>query len=193
MKFINNRTTQISVWIMSYEDATDTTGTQITYSSIQSGETLEVHSDEKYVVFRAYKDGSNALDTLTPFINGVYTEGMADHTIAKNNPTIVADDVIIEFNGNSAVASNSMRWGLLIVEATPTTIIYNGNEIASLETGQTATLSCAEKKMLGDIVIAFGSDGAITYNGTVTNISAGQTATLTCSGKVAKTDIVITV
>lgn len=83
------------------------------------------------------------------------------------------------------------NWFTANIEGAPTSITYNGTEIASLESGQTATLSCNGKLMQGDVVIAFGSDGTITYDGTVTNVSAGKTATLSCSGKVMNGDIVI--
>lgn len=42
-----------------------------------------------------------------------------------------------------------------------TTITYNGNVIASLEAGQTATLPCAGKKMKGDIVTVYEGHGVV--------------------------------
>lgn len=36
-------------------------------------------------------------------------------------------------------------------------IIYNGSVVASIGEGQTATLSCADKKMLTNVVIAVGT------------------------------------
>lgn len=42
-----------------------------------------------------------------------------------------------------------------------TEIKYNGSTIASLETGQTATLECAGKKMTGDIVIAYMGSSSV--------------------------------
>lgn len=77
--------------------------------------------------------------------------------------------------------------------AASTTITYNGNEIASLEAGKTATLACAGKKAVTDIVVAFGSGGSITYDGTTTDVEAGKTANLLCSGKKFATDVVVAV
>lgn len=54
---------------------------------------------------------------------------------------------------------------LYIVEGTSSggesggaTITYNGNVIATITDGQTATLPCEGKKMVGDIVIAYGGE-----------------------------------
>lgn len=82
---------------------------------------------------------------------------------------------------------------LVEAETSPTTITYNGTEIASLEEGQTATLSCAGKKMAGNVVVSFGGAGGITYNGSTTELEAGKTATLQCSGKKMATDVVVEV
>lgn len=76
---------------------------------------------------------------------------------------------------------------------TPTKIAYNGNEIASLESGQTATMSCSGKKMKTDIVVAFGSAGTITYNGMETAVEAGKTATLQCAEKKMTSDVFVIV
>ena len=72
-----------------------------------------------------------------------------------------------------------------------TTIIYNGEVIASLSVGQTATMACASKKAKSGIVVNFASAGTITYNGTKTAVEAGKTATLSCAGKKMLTDVVI--
>jgi len=76
----------------------------------------------------------------------------------------------------------------------PTSVLYNGDFIALLATGETAVLNCAGKKMATDVVIGFGTDaGNITYNGTTTRAEAGQTATLHCADKVMETDVVVKV
>lgn len=72
-----------------------------------------------------------------------------------------------------------------------TEITYNGLAIAALEEGQKATLNCAEKLAVSDIVVAFATTGSIAYNGTEMSVTAGKTATLVCSGKKMKTDVVI--
>ena len=81
-----------------------------------------------------------------------------------------------------------------VEEETPTeaiSITYNGETIATLEEGQTATLNCNGKKMATNIVVKFDTAGTITYNGNETSVEAGQTATLVCGGKKAVTNIVI--
>lgn len=70
------------------------------------------------------------------------------------------------------------------------TVTYNGKS-TTLTDGQKATLSCAEKKAVTDIVAAFDGFGRITYNGTETAIDGGKTATLACAGKKMLTDVVI--
>lgn len=72
-------------------------------------------------------------------------------------------------------------------------ITYDGEEIASIEGGQTAILSCALKKAKTDIVIAFEGDGTITYYGTETAVSQGQTVTLSCEGKKMSGNVVVVV
>ena len=78
-------------------------------------------------------------------------------------------------------------------ETTPTTVTYNGNTLASLESGQTATLHCNGKIMKSDVVIAFGTNGTITYHGSITEVESGKTATMPCSGQVMNDDVVIAV
>ena len=74
----------------------------------------------------------------------------------------------------------------------PTSVLYNGDFIALLATGETAVLNCAGKKMATDVVVIFDTGaGSITYNGTTTRAEAGQTATLHCAGKVMETDAVV--
>ena len=72
-------------------------------------------------------------------------------------------------------------------------ITYNGIDIKHILPGQTATLECAGKLALGDIVIAFMADGSVTCGQTVTQVAAGKTATLSCGGKKMMFDVVITV
>lgn len=71
------------------------------------------------------------------------------------------------------------------------TVTYNGTE-TTLEAGQTATLACAGKKALGNIVVAFDGAGSITYNMSATEVEAGKTATLQCAGKKMTSDVYIT-
>jgi hypothetical protein len=80
-----------------------------------------------------------------------------------------------------------------IIETTPTTITYNGTELASLEEGQTANFDCNGKKAVGAVSILFGSKGSITYKGVTTEIEKGKTANLLCSGKKFGSDVVVAV
>ena len=75
-------------------------------------------------------------------------------------------------------------------ETTLTTITYNGNTIASLSEGKSATIHCNGAMMNGDIVVDGASD--ITYNGAlIASLTDGQKATLPCSGKVMQGDVVV--
>lgn len=78
-----------------------------------------------------------------------------------------------------------------VVEETPVaTITYNGKSI-ELTDGQIATLHCAGKKAVTDIVVVFDSQGRITYDGLETEVDSGKIATLSCAGKKMLTDIII--
>lgn len=105
------------------------------------------------------------------------------------------DAPILEiYGGDDATNETLIAWleanATQVIETTPTEITYNG-ATTSLEAGQTATLSCAEKKAVTDIVVAFASSGTITYNGTETSVEAGQTATMECEGKKMLSDVVV--
>lgn len=93
---------------------------------------------------------------------------------------------------NTALINWLSEYGILQETETKIYITYNGKS-ATLTNGQTATLHCAGKKAVADIVAAFDSNGRITYNGKETAVEAGKTATLACAGKKMKTDVVITV
>lgn len=103
----------------------------------------------------------------------------------------------IEINGGQDVANAQLiSWltanATQIIEATPTTITYNGTELASLEEGQTATFPQGVKAKT-DVSIVFGSKGSITYKGVTTEIEKGKTANLLCAGKKFATDVVVAV
>ena len=105
----------------------------------------------------------------------------------------------ITITGGFSVTNPSLiAWleanALLVKKTTPTEpteITYNGSVIASLDAGQTATMSCAGKKMASDIAIVFGVAGTITYNDTGTAVEAGQTATMLCEWKKMLTDVIV--
>ena len=80
-----------------------------------------------------------------------------------------------------------------IIETTPTTITYNGTELASLEEGQTANFDCEGTRAKTNVSILFGSKGSITYKGVTTEIEAGKTATLLCAGKKFATEVVVAI
>lgn len=73
-----------------------------------------------------------------------------------------------------------------------TEIKYKDTTI-SVEAGKTVTLNTADKKLTGDISIAFDTAGSFSYKGVTTAIEAGKTANLLCSGKKFGTDVVIVV
>lgn len=73
-----------------------------------------------------------------------------------------------------------------------TTIEYDSKRIATLDNGQTATLKCAGKKAITDIIVPLSGNGTITYNGTETVVEAGKIAYLSCAGKKLLTDVIVT-
>ena len=71
-------------------------------------------------------------------------------------------------------------------------ITYNGNTIAALASGQTATLACKDKIMASDVLIT--GTCSVEYKGVViAELAAGQTATLACKDKIMATNVVVTV
>ena len=110
----------------------------------------------------------------------------------------LTDTLYLEITGGvDAESSEFIAWvfgagELWENEPQKTSISYNG-ETTEMTEGQTATLACANKKAKVNIVIAFGSAGAITYNGSTTEVEAGKTATLQCAGKKMTSDVLITV
>lgn len=69
------------------------------------------------------------------------------------------------------------------------TITYNGKVIASLNGGESATLTCGGKKALTNIEIVSENGATATYDGK--EISAGNAFTLACAGKKMLTDVVV--
>lgn len=83
----------------------------------------------------------------------------------------------------------------IVEEIGGTTVIYNGSTIASLSTGNSATLNCAGKKAKSDITVKFEQGGKILYNGNqiyADDTGLAQTVTLNCNGKKFVGDITIT-
>jgi hypothetical protein len=76
-------------------------------------------------------------------------------------------------------------------EPATTTITYNGNEIASLEAGQTATIKTAECEVEHDIIITPAFPINIAYGDIIATAEAGQTATIKCANTEVDFDIVV--
>lgn len=74
-----------------------------------------------------------------------------------------------------------------------TKIKYNDSTISEIESGEKATLTCKDMKMLSNVVVEFDRAGAIEYDGVVTPVNANETATLTCGGMKSISDIVISI
>lgn len=111
--------------------------------------------------------------------------------------TVYDGDAYITFTGgedvtNSDLISYMEQIAALVVDSAPTEITYIGAAIATVESGQTATLQCAGEIAKTDISVVFGSDGAIAYGEATTEVAAGKTATLACAGKKMAADVVIT-
>lgn len=76
-------------------------------------------------------------------------------------------------------------------EATPTIITYNGEEIASFEAGQTATIKTANTEIEHDIVITPTFPINIAYGDIIATADEGQTATIKTANTEADFDIVV--
>ncbi len=119
-------------------------------------------------------------------------------SVPLDDNTPIIDAPTIEFTGGTDVTNTTLiAWleaNATLVEEEPeaskTTITYNGNEIASLEAGQTAIFP-EGKKATGDVSIVFASNGSITYKGVTTEVEKGKTANLFCNGKKFGSDVVI--
>lgn len=101
------------------------------------------------------------------------------------------------FGSNASYSVSNVQPGDYVAFKVPqesgATVVYNSEEIARLEAGQTATLSCSGKKMTSNVIVSFGSAGSITYNELITEVEAGKTATLQCAGKKMTSDVYIAV
>ena len=73
---------------------------------------------------------------------------------------------------------------------TKTIITYNGNQIASLDEGQSAIFPKG-KKATDDVIITFSAKGSITYKGMITEVEKGKMARLLFKGKKFGSDIVV--
>lgn len=72
-------------------------------------------------------------------------------------------------------------------------IKYNNAVIASLMSGQMATIECANKVMVDNIeIVARGMEAKIKYkHSVIASLVSGQKATIECVGKVMRSNIVV--
>lgn len=126
-------------------------------------------------------------DVAVEFLSGVGLDVPVSEMLKGFGQTItITEDTEVDDTFAQWFAANTTSG-----ETSASTIItYNGTD-TELNEGQIATLHCANKKAVSDIVVAFGSAGTITYNGTETSVESGKTATLQCNGKKMKSDVVI--
>lgn len=174
----SNASLQMQVLIIFY----DSSGEAI---STLRGRSEEINAFSGSKTFTATKEitiPSNAY-YFQPCTSVYFYPNVYEATTVADTFTYMGGDFVIE----------TVQPTSTLPASTPTTITYNGNEIASLEAGQTATLPCNGEIMTSDVVIAFGANGTITYNGTETAVSAGHTATLSCEGKKMSGDVVVAV
>lgn len=98
--------------------------------------------------------------------------------------------------GTDATNADLIAWleanaTLVEEEPTATLITYNGETIATLEAGQTATIKTAETEVEHDIVITPVFPINIAYGDIIATAEAGQTATIKCANTEADFDIVV--
>ena len=142
-----------------------------------------------------YSNGSGTLDNL----QYLKTSTTADRSYVWGKRSVDTYSLgwqyqqqrIIDFGETAQTVSDAFYAWFTSNATTNTDISYNGEVIASIEAGQTATLECSEKRAIGSIEVAFGSTGNISYNTNETNINTGQRATLDCAGKKMLTNVII--
>lgn len=148
-----------------------------------------------YAVFvgRAYNQ-SNSSQVYNIKVNGEAVEYSADETTAQTNPFTISGDTTIEILSTLYSTDGTGRYGFKIGGEEPTTatvITYNGDTIATLEAGQTATIKTAETEVEHDIVITPVFSIEIAYGDSIATAEAGQTATIKCANTEADFDIVV--
>ena len=103
----------------------------------------------------------------TPTIPTIYSNGWKVDMWGDNirEFTIPYDQEVDNIVGAYFIANTNYNE---VNKSSLATITYNGQVIASLNAGETATLSCNGKKMVSDVVVKIGSGGASAY--TVTSV-----------------------
>lgn len=103
-----------------------------------------IYNNGKASLFAQGVIGEISIPSITPYIDGEWRlPDIQTHTITED---VEADDII----GTWYIASTNYNE----VNAKPLAeITYNGETIAQLNAGETATLSCKDKKMVSDVVV----------------------------------------
>lgn len=128
----------------------NTTYNQFSFSYQRSGSPSNPHIKKRlyyYNLNASYPD--SAYEWIT---NNVVVDAWVDE--ASQNITLATDQTVPDTFGTWYISNTNYNE----VNAKPlATIEYNGQTIAQLNAGETATIKCAEKRMITDIVIKINS------------------------------------
>lgn len=141
---------------------------------------IEIANADNAIMWEPYKCTTSALG-----IDNARTVLWSNHDIPNGSATATN----IYFEGTEPVPIEETPEE----PTTPTVITYNGNEIATLEAGQTATIKTAETEVDHDIVITPAFPIEIAYGdiGIIGTAEAGQTAIIKTANTEIDHDIVV--
>ena len=124
-----------------------------------------------------FKYSKSKINEYTHTNSGWETE--TDHVLVVTGGTALTDEAFANWIKSNAVA-------------TPSTITYNDTE-TSVEALQTATMHCAGKKAITDIVVNSIHPLWVTYNGQRVGVSGKKISTLNCGGKKMLSNVAVEV
>jgi hypothetical protein len=132
------------------------------WSSPKDGEVLELPL-YKDIVYSLRCTNSALTAGQAPMIDGKALQGFYGAEFAMQNCYRLVGNETLVFEKANAYANAEARWAIGLgeepenTETTATTITYNGEKIASLTAGQTATIKTAECELEHDIVVTAGN------------------------------------
>lgn len=135
----------------------------------------------RYLYYKyPYGGGTANVKVCTPKSEWLYEEHKTIKIIDGEDAT---NEIFIDWMLSNAT--------LVDAPTTATVITYNGETIATLEAGQTATVKTANTEVEHDIVITPVFPIEIAYGDIIATAEAGQTATIKCANTEADFDIVV--
>lgn len=183
-KWIWNSTINPPTYLSLSVSGSQSTLQNVTFTAVRYDGTVSVKriTVRKYgYTATKYEYGYNAEDGINIVYNEDGWNGNYQNELDfGDTPQTVDDDFYTWFTANARHMGET------------SSINYNGNILAELEQGQTATLDCKGRKAVTAISVVFGSYGGyIIHNGKTDVVHDLKTATLLCSDKKMLTNVVI--